>query len=372
MNKSICKICDGDLEKSIKNLFSIKTITSDCRPWQEGRSVAICKKCGLASRTINTQSKGAFDNIYENYTMFDQSSTTSDQMNFSENGSSLGRTSKILNFVNNIVNFTPENILDFGSGNGAGLLALSEIYNSSNVFGFEPNDKPLSKISTWPKNIKNVFNKRPSEDSNFDLITLFHVFEHIEDIFEVISYIKKILKKNGILIIQVPYLINGPFDIIVADHIHHFTKSSFSYFLKKAELSPLLIDNCVISKELTVVIKNNINFNDLGNDNIEYQLMKNAADWLLNFSKLVNDFKLNNDEIAVFGTGPAAAWTASILGKQCKVYLDEDTMRVGSLFNGKLIVNPNKFSKSIPVIAPFPDYQLNWIKNRFINLKFLN
>ena len=344
MNKSICKICDGDLEKSIKNLFSIKTITSDCRPWQEGRSVAICKKCGLIQSVHKYKS---------------------------ENGSSLGRTSKILNFVNNIVNFTPENILDFGSGNGAGLLALSEIYNSSNVFGFEPNDKPLSKISTWPKNIKNVFNKRPSEDSNFDLITLFHVFEHIEDIFEVISYIKKILKKNGILIIQVPYLINGPFDIIVADHIHHFTKSSFSYFLKKAELSPLLIDNCVISKELTVVIKNN-NFNDLGNDNIEYQLMKNAADWLLNFSKLVNDFKLNNDEIAVFGTGPAAAWTASILGKQCKVYLDEDTMRVGSLFNGKLIVNPNKFSKSIPVIAPFPDYQLNWIKNRFINLKFLN
>ena len=367
-----CKFCDGVTTKPIQKIFPLNTVTSDCRPWHDGRSINICKNCGLATRIIKKDFQKKFNGIYNNYSMFDQSSTTSDQKNFLENGSSLGRTSRVLQFVKETIDIKPKNILDFGSGNGAGLLALSEAFNSSNIFGFEPNDKPLSKISDWPNNIKEVFNKRPKQNNTFDLITLFHVFEHIEDVFEVISYIKNILSKEGILIIQVPYVVDGPFDLMIADHIHHFTKSSFSYLLRKIDLYPILIDNCVISKELTVIIKNKKNISDLPNSNIGYSLMNNAVHWLENFYNFVINSKFNYQKIAVFGTGPAAAWTGSILGDHCEVYLDEDEMRVGSSFNEKKIVNPNNYLHPVPIIAPFPEYQLNWVKKRFKTLNFIN
>ena len=47
-------------------------------------------------------------------------------------------------------------------------------------------------------------------------------------------------------------------------------------------------------------------------------------------------------------------------------------MRVGSIFNDKKIMNPNNYTLNTPIIAPFPEYQLKWIKKRFKNLNFLN
>ena len=366
-----CKICNGHLIQPIEDLFSFPNITSDCRPWIRGRSINICKKCGLASRIINKEYKKKFENIYQDYAMFDQSIVTSDQMNFTADGSCEGRTARILEFVNDIIKIYPKKILDIGCGNGAGLLALSNQYKNSNIFGFEPNDKPLDKVSSWPNNIKKIYNDRPDENEKFDLITLFHVFEHIEDIFEFIEYIKKIISQKGVVIIQVPYLINGAFDVIIADHVHHFTKASFYYFLKAVNLTPILIDNCVISKELTVVIKQETD-SSISVEKEEYLKMEESVEWLIKFKKIVDIIKLANKKICVFGTGPAAAWTGFLLGENCYCYLDEDSNRVGSIFNEKIIVDPKSISQNIPIIAPFPDYQLIWIKDRFKNLTFLN
>lgn len=43
------------------------------------------------------------------------------------------------------------------------------------------------------------------ENCTFDIITLFHVFEHLSDPLDVLSFLKSLLSKNGRIIIEVPH-----------------------------------------------------------------------------------------------------------------------------------------------------------------------
>ncbi len=326
-----CSICSSPVSEPIQELFALPSITSDCRPWSAGRSVEICKGCGVMHRV--TKPEADFASIYDGYENYPEPQ---------------GRTKKILEFVKDRMS-TPARILDIGAGNGSGMRIMSEFFPDALVFGFEPGINP----------------QRP--DDKFDLITLFHVLEHVEDLHEILSYIKSSLADNGHVLIQVPYVTMWPFDLILADHWWHFTMLSLYSLLQKSGFFIPYIDNNVIKKELTVLAKiGDPNFADikiasLKEDKGRFELVncKNSIDWILNFKKIIDGI---NEKVAVFGTGPAAAWTGSILGDRVAYYIDNVP------FNGKDVIPP---LTSLPVVGPFPDWQLPAIKQNNPMLRFL-
>jgi len=95
-------------------------------------------------------------------------------------------------------------ILDVGCGWATMLLYFKNL--GLNCFGFDPAEeaikygksKGLNVIHSGVNNI-DLFNGK-----KFDLITLMNVYEHLRDPLDIISQIKKILKDDGILIIDVP------------------------------------------------------------------------------------------------------------------------------------------------------------------------
>jgi 2-polyprenyl-3-methyl-5-hydroxy-6-metoxy-1,4-benzoquinol methylase len=92
-----------------------------------------------------------------------------------------------------------KSILDFGCGKGRFIKMCQKI--SKKVYALEVNKsyiKELKKILTIKKDLKN-FNK-----TKFDIITMFHVLEHLPNQIEVIKSLLQKLKKNGKLIIEVP------------------------------------------------------------------------------------------------------------------------------------------------------------------------
>ncbi len=62
-------------------------------------------------------------------------------------------------------------------------------------------------------------------------------------------------------------------------------------------------------------------------------------------------------------------WAASVLGNKVICYLDDDVSRKGE-FNGRRVITP-PFECDIPVVAPFPDWQLDDIKSYNPNLRFV-
>ena len=63
-----------------------------------------------------------------------------------------------------------------------------------------------------------------------------------------LDFIRSILTPTGHLLIQVPYVMRGAFDLVIADHIWHFSKKSLLALLHKANFKTVYIGNDVIEK----------------------------------------------------------------------------------------------------------------------------
>ena len=158
-------------------------------------------------------------------------------------------------------------IMDVGSNDGIGLLPFKK-KNIKNLYGVEP-AKNLSAI-TKKLNIKtyNSFlnSKIASKNSNkFDLITASNVFAHVDKIKLLTINISKMLRKNGIFIVEVQYLprmlIDGSFDNIYHEHVNYWCLSSLDYFCKINKL--LIFDAELINTHggsIRVYIKKKDNF----------------------------------------------------------------------------------------------------------------
>ncbi|OGS22595.1 MAG: hypothetical protein A2252_03180 [Elusimicrobia bacterium RIFOXYA2_FULL_39_19] len=94
-------------------------------------------------------------------------------------------------------------VLDVGCGSGTLLYKLKEL-------GFDTHGvEPSQKASEWSKevglNIKSCdLNEAKYPDNYFDIVNYSHVLEHLPDLFENLNETKRILKKGGLITIDVP------------------------------------------------------------------------------------------------------------------------------------------------------------------------
>lgn len=142
------------------------------------------------------------------------------------------RSFTLKNKLKIIEQFQPNkgSLLDIGAGTGH-FLDLAQ-KNNWKVKGIEPNDG-AKKIASQ-KGISFIENVQSLESNSFDVITMWHVLEHVYDLEEQIEQLKRVLKKDGTLIIAVPNFHSydakyykqfwAAFD--VPRHLWHFSKKS--------------------------------------------------------------------------------------------------------------------------------------------------
>ena len=130
-------------------------------------------------------------------------------------------------------------ILDIGSNDGIGLKPFYK-RRFKNLYGIEP-AKQLSDITNkiGIKTYNCFLNKKFAEKNlnKFDLITASNVFAHVNDLNKFTKCIVKMLKEEGIFVIEVQYLvkmlIEGSFDNIYHEHVNFWSVYSMKNFLSK-------------------------------------------------------------------------------------------------------------------------------------------
>ncbi len=139
-------------------------------------------------------------------------------------------------------------ILDIGCGTGDFLVACKNA--GWTVSGIEPNKKARnftsSKLTDLNVNIFKNIDALISQNNNkkFDIISLWHVLEHVPNLDEYISILKKLIKPNGTIIIAVPNYKSfdakyygkfwAAFD--VPRHLWHFSKKSIQLLFAKENM----------------------------------------------------------------------------------------------------------------------------------------
>ena len=135
-------------------------------------------------------------------------------------------------------------ILDIGSGTGYFLNAAKE--KGYTVTGIEKDSNAREQAtSNFGLDIKDEQSLWAIEDDSFDVITLWHVLEHMENLNEVVAKINSILKPDGVVIIALPNHNShdakkykgywAAYD--VPRHLWHFTPDTVEKLLSKHQFN---------------------------------------------------------------------------------------------------------------------------------------
>jgi len=148
-------------------------------------------------------------------------------------------------------------ILDIGAGTGDFLLACKN--KGWKVSGTEPNDNART-IAEKKLNISLKIENSEFTSKRFDVITMWHVLEHVPNLTEYISSLKELLKPNGTIVIAVPNyksydaLYYGKFWAAydVPRHLWHFSQNSIKRLfanesMKVIKILPMKFDAFYVS-----------------------------------------------------------------------------------------------------------------------------
>lgn len=150
-------------------------------------------------------------------------------------------------------------LLDIGCGVGDFLLYAKE--KGCDITGIEPNDdarkiaeKKLNCKILSPEELQNI------PDNSFDVVTMWHVLEHVADLKTEIHHLQRILRKDGRLIVALPnhksydaeYYKDKWAAYDVPRHLNHFSQTSIRNIFKETKLQlidtkPLKWDSFYIS-----------------------------------------------------------------------------------------------------------------------------
>ncbi|MES2575938.1 MAG: class I SAM-dependent methyltransferase [Bacteroidota bacterium] len=160
-----------------------------------------------------------------------------------------------LNLINSI-QLSKGRILDIGAGTGDFLSVAKN--DGWETIGLEPSDR--AKGIAKNKGISFVEETSELESHSFDVISMWHVLEHVPDLDKQIKELKRLLKPTGTLIIAVPNFKSfdaqhygkfwAAFDVPI--HFWHFSKTAIKLLFEKEEMKlekilPMKFDSFYVS-----------------------------------------------------------------------------------------------------------------------------
>ena len=294
-------------------------------------------------------------------------------------------------------------IIDIGSNDGVALKPFKDL-GYKNILGIEP-AKNLAKLANKKKiktfngflNTKNL--KKIKKGA--DIILASNVFAHSDNLKEMAECMKKLIKKDGTIIIEVQYLLNTlkdlTFDNIYHEHYNYWSLTSLVNFFKQFNLEIYKAERInthggsirVYIKNKKTKIDKTVKFLLLEEERFglkKYSTYKNFADKIYkirsNVVKNLDRLKKENKIIVGYGA-PAKATTALNffgINNQIDFIVEDNKLKHNKFVPGvKIPISSKiKIKNKLPIILVlawnfFDDIKKNNqnLSKKFVNIKDL-
>ncbi len=242
-----CPLCD---ERSFENHI----IAKDYLVSQESFAIVSCNNCGFKF----TNPRPTIEDMPGYY-------KSEEYISHSNKGSSLvnivykiARSFTIKSKIRIVRKYhSSPRIFDFGCGTGHFLHACAK--KGWDCMGYEPDDLAAAQAEKY-KGVKIIRDLSDHTKDKYNVITLWHVLEHVHQLKETLTTLRKMLSEKGILVVAVPNMNSwdanhykeywAGYD--VPRHLYHFEKSTIlklmtSLKFRKLEIIPQKLDAFYVS-----------------------------------------------------------------------------------------------------------------------------
>lgn len=231
----VCPIC---FSKEIYSDLSIKDFTVS----HEKFEVFACKNCG-GKFTQNIPTENEIGKYYQSEDYISHTDTQKGLINSLYQFVRNYTLSAKKNLVEKETGKKSGSILDIGCGTGAFLKTMKDA--SWESMGLEP-DERARKIALEKNGIETAFPTHlfELEELSFDVVSMWHVLEHVHELHAYLEKIYSILKNDGLLLIAVPNFESSDAEHYQANwaaydvprHLYHFSPNSMKALLQQHKL----------------------------------------------------------------------------------------------------------------------------------------
>lgn len=332
-------LCSSENILDIADSSKMKYVTSDCRPWPVSGHVVCCRDCFAVQKLIDEKYLKTCKDLYDSYEVYYQAQGQEQAVFDQQSGAALTRSARILDdIMKNIQLEKNGRILDFGCGNGTFLRVFSERFPLWQIAGAELDERNKNDIRMIKESAEFFTCDLDEIPGTFDVISLIHAFEHINTPAVLLDKIKKKLRPDGLLLIEIPDYTQNPFDLIIMDHCFHYSQKALKNLICKNGFKCVYSTINAVPKEVTSLFSFGTSL-DMTGDPGSLNVLEKSFRWLNDFIEKAKDIS-SEKQIGIFGTSIAATWLYSNIPEKIAFFVDEDPNKVNKTFLGKPVYYP--------------------------------
>lgn len=246
--------CPNCGNKNIFKVFSVKDYTVS----EEEFEIWECRNC-TQRFTQNIPDQENIGKYYQSENYISHSDTSKGLINSLYHKVRKRTLIQKKNLIEKSTGKNKGNILDVGAGTGA---FLNTMKNANwNDTGLEPDKTAREKaLELYGINLQEAEKIYSLPSESFDVITLWHVLEHVHELHKYLEQLKNLLSTDGNLFIAVPNYTSGDEKIYreywaaydVPRHLYHFSPKAMkillnAHGLKVEKMKPMWYDSVYVS-----------------------------------------------------------------------------------------------------------------------------
>jgi SAM-dependent methyltransferase len=352
MGQLRCQICEADRLQILDTYADIPRVTSDCKPWPAGGKMSVCHSCGAVQKIPDAAWFEDINRIYGGYQIYDLSAGA-EQVIFNSEGEAAPRSRLLVEFIRSNVSLALKGrLIDLGCGNGAALESFSKALPDWKLYGSELSEAASPFLNSLP-NFVQLFTAEPRDIGGaYDLVSMIHSLEHMPFPSRTLAEALRLLSDDGVFFVEIPDVETSPFDLVVADHLGHFSRATLRYLFERNGFSVQTLRNDLLPKENTLLARRG-NVDALLPDAAQgiFLANRNVA-WLHAVIDRARQVASRSSQFGIFGTSISGTWLFGALRDEIDFFVDEDKTRVGQKLQGRPIIAPSEVPKGADVFVP--------------------
>lgn len=370
-DEGCCLVCGEGRLAAVAGFGNLLRITSDCRPFRAGGELYVCNACGAVQKRVTAQWLEDISRIYAAYESYYQSGGDEQIVFDTATGRPRRRSDVVMDRLL-AVHVLPDRgvALDVGCGNGVTLSSMSAALPEWSLDGFEMGDGALNRLQRIPRFGRLHTKSLEGIGRRFDLVTMVHSLEHFPGPLETLRTVRE-LADGGRLFVEVCNVEENPFDVLVADHLMHFSPSTLATLVRRAGFKVSLAATDWVPKEISLLAVPGHEAGEVTPPGIGEQVharVSGYVNWLSSVVLLGQRLASDARPFGLFGTSIAATWLAAQLGEAVAFFVDEDESRVGRQHLGRPICRPADVEVGFPVYLSLAPTIANQIATRLAPL----